>query len=477
MFHLRDFYAVLILAGVLFNATADTNVRNEACDLSVQDVNNLTLNCSRRNIETIPRWPDEINKIDDKDGHVLITFFNNSITNITMLDTIRASRIAISFKSNRINEIQDNSFKNIHNLVYLDLSNNRLSGDVLRSEIFQGQYNNGEHSSIALETLNLGYNRIHSLDRYLFHFTPNLTRLYLNNNPIEILDHVTVMALSSATKLEVLDLSKTDIDTIPLDTFRGLLNLRQIDLSGNKFLTVPESLSLVGSTLKYLTFNNNPIVELNDDSFIGLSNLLELEVGENDNLEEVKRSTFTPLKSLRVLHLCHNRNLRYISHNAFRLIKDKWTLKEVYLDENNLSELPTDLLQWNRLEVLGMSGNNWLCNCDLADIVTRQEAGTKFKSEEVPYCAAPMRLSGTYITNFTAPLCPSLDTTFAQKNRFSLKDLKPKHVLWSILGVATVVGIGMLCGILVNFIKEFYRKNLRSEPIRYINIINDSSYA
>lgn len=62
---------------------------------------------------------------------------------------------------------------------------------------------------------------------------------------------------------------------------------------------------------------------------IGLSNLLELEVGENDNLEEVKRSTFTPLKSLRVLHLCHNRNLRYISHNAFRLIKDKWTLKEV----------------------------------------------------------------------------------------------------------------------------------------------------
>ncbi|OWR52457.1 leucine-rich transmembrane protein [Danaus plexippus plexippus] len=440
MFHLRDLYAVLILAGVLVNATAGTNVRNEACDLSVQDVNNLTLNCSRRNIETISHWPDELNKADDKDGHVLITFFNNSITNITILDTIRASRIAISFKSNRINEIQDNAFRNVHNLVYLDLSNNRLSGDVLRSEIFQGQYNNGEHSSIALETLNLGYNRIHSLDRYLFHFTPNLTRLYLNNNPIEILDHVTVMALSSATKLEVLDLSKTDIDTIPLDTFRGLLNLRQIDLSGNKFLTVPESLSLVGSTLKYLTFNNNPIVELNDDSFIGLSNLLELEVGENDNLEEVKRSTFTPLKSLRVLHLCHNRNLRYISHNAFRLIKDKWTLKEVYLDENNLSELPTDLLQWNS-------------------------------------CAAPMRLSGTYITNFTAPLCPSFDTTFAQKNRFSLKDLKPKHVLWSILGVATVVGIGMLCGILVNFIKELYKKNLRSEPIRYINIVNDSSYA
>lgn len=66
-----------------------------------------------------------------------------------------------------------------------------------------------------------------------------------------------------------------------------------------------------------------------NNTFAGLSNLKELEVGENDFLEEVKRSTFTPLKKLRVLHLCHNSNLRYISHNAFRGLKDKWTLKEV----------------------------------------------------------------------------------------------------------------------------------------------------
>lgn len=64
-------------------------------------------------------------------------------------------------------------------------------------------------------------------------------------------------------------MSKTDIDSIPLDAFRGLVNLQQIDLSGNKFVNVPESLSIVGSTLRYLTFNNNPIVELNDDSFVG----------------------------------------------------------------------------------------------------------------------------------------------------------------------------------------------------------------
>lgn len=74
---------------------------------------------------------------------------------------------------------------------------------MLRGEIFQGPYKNGTYSNISLDTLNLGYNQIHSLDKYLFQYTPNLTRLYLNNNPIEILDHVTILALSSATKLEV----------------------------------------------------------------------------------------------------------------------------------------------------------------------------------------------------------------------------------------------------------------------------------
>lgn len=61
----------------------------------------------------------------------------------------------------------------------------------------------------------------------------------------------------------------TDIDTIPLDAFKALTKLQQIDLSGNKFTVVPDSLNMVGATLEYLSFNNNPIVELNDDSFMG----------------------------------------------------------------------------------------------------------------------------------------------------------------------------------------------------------------
>lgn len=88
-----------------------------------------------------------------------------------------------------------------------------------------------------------------------------------------------------------------------------------------------------------------------------------------------------------------------------------------------------------------------------------------------------MKFAGAHITNITLSFCPTLDTTFASKKGFSFSDLRPKHVLWSIIGVASVVAIGMLCGLLVNASKAFYNKKIRSQPIRYININEDSNFA
>lgn len=41
-------------------------------------------------------------------------------------------------------------------------------------------------------------------------------------------------------------------------------------------------------------------------------------------------------------------------------------------------------MPWSKLETLGMTKNNWLCNCGLANIVTTQKAGEKFKPNEIP---------------------------------------------------------------------------------------------
>lgn len=58
--------------------------------------------------------------------------------------------------------------------------------------------------------------------------------------------------------------------------------------------------------------------------------------------------------------------------------------QQVYLYGNHLSELSIDLMPWSKLKILGMTMNYWLCNCDLANIVTTQGAGEKFKPHEIP---------------------------------------------------------------------------------------------
>ncbi|XP_026317468.1 leucine-rich repeat-containing protein let-4-like isoform X2 [Hyposmocoma kahamanoa] len=467
---------VLVILCVLVSSCRglEASAKSVHCDVQKDD-NKIVVSCSHRNIDSITSWPQEVNAIDKGlIDQIRISYYNNTIKNVTKLPPLAGNKISLGFTANQIAEIEESAFSNVDRIVSLDLGSNRITGQVLRSEIFQGPYKNNVYGDISLQILNLAHNEIHSLDRYLFQHTPNLTSLFLNNNPLETLDHVSVLAISSATNLQTLDLSYTEIDSIPMATFSNLMYLRYIDLSGNKFITVPESLNLVGGSLETLTFNNNSIEELNDDSFVGLRKLQQLEVSNNEYLLEVKRSTFSPLVNLKILHLCHNPKLRYISHNAFRGLKDKWTLSEVYLNDNHLSELSTDLMPWSKLEILGMTKNNWLCNCDLADIVTTQKAGEKFKPKDIPVCAAPMKLSGAYITDISLTYCPTFDSTFLPKKNFSLSDLKPRHVLWSIFGVASVVCVGMLIGLMVNYTKRFYKKQLRSQSgVNYSNLNED----
>lgn len=85
-------------------------------------------------------------------------------------------------------------------------------------------------------------------------------------------------------------------------------------------------------------------------------------------------------------------------------------------------------------------------------------------------------MSGTYITNISLSDCLTFDSINFPKKSFSLSDLKPKHVLWSIFGVATVVCIGMLIGLMVNYIRRFYKKQFRSQSgINYSNLNEDLS--
>lgn len=51
--------------------------------------------------------------------------------------------------------------------------------------------------------LSLSHNKIGGLDARLFEYVENIEELYLDNNPLEVLDESTVAALQGSPKLKV----------------------------------------------------------------------------------------------------------------------------------------------------------------------------------------------------------------------------------------------------------------------------------
>ena len=84
-----------------------------------------------------------------------------------------------------------------------------------------------------------------------------------------------------------------------------------------------------GDSLQKLTLNDNPILELDKDSFRGLLLLRELNISAMSHLTRIGPSTFTHLRSLEMLFCSYNHNLTEIDEEAFGYVDDEWTLKEV----------------------------------------------------------------------------------------------------------------------------------------------------
>lgn len=77
------------------------------------------------------------------------------------------------------------------------------SGDSLHPEIFRGPYTETQYEPIALQELNLSFNKIHSLPNNLFEHTPYIHRLEIKYNPLKVLDVSTTMAIGSLRMLDV----------------------------------------------------------------------------------------------------------------------------------------------------------------------------------------------------------------------------------------------------------------------------------
>lgn len=113
------------------------------------------------------------------------------------------------------------------------------------------------------------------------------------------------------------------------DVFFIKIAVRSLFLNGNFFAEVPRSLRHVGDHLEYLNLNDNPIHEIDSQSFVGLSKLRELHLNAMDALTSIREHAFSPLHSLSILRCSYNPLLSFVHPKAFHELKRHWNVKEV----------------------------------------------------------------------------------------------------------------------------------------------------
>ena len=203
--------------------------------------------------------------------------------------------------SEQLIRVPANAFDGLDSLTRLYLDNNELR--VLDSNAFNGLP--------ALERLGLSENRITAVDPNTYNGLDSLTRLFLNNNELRVLDPD---AFNRLPALEALYLYHNALTWLPTDVFHGLSNLKDLRLAHNDLTTLQKG------------------------TFEGLTNLTGLDLYEN-SLASLEPGTFAGLPKLRTLSLMYN-ELSSLDEDIF---EDNSELYWLHLHNNQLDDLPSDV--------------------------------------------------------------------------------------------------------------------------------------
>uniref|UniRef100_A0A0K8VQ09 Tsukushin n=1 Tax=Bactrocera latifrons TaxID=174628 RepID=A0A0K8VQ09_BACLA len=266
------------------------------------------LSCtSNRFKHILARWPTEFGKNHDN-VDIVATFSYNDIELLQQLPATDA-QLTFSCRHCGIKDLQEPTFIDVPNIRRLDLSWNEITSEVLTPGVFRGPFQVTHYEPIELVDLDLSHNKLHQLDKKVFEHTPNLTKLNLSYNDLKVLNEPTVLALTSVTGLQELDLSHTAIKSVSMSIFKSLATLRVLNLAGNQLTSVPDKLQLIGRSLISLNLAQNPIERFSGESFTGLMSLQNLNISYMPVLKTIGKGIFTSLENLRRLDCAYNPKL------------------------------------------------------------------------------------------------------------------------------------------------------------------------
>lgn len=193
-------------------------------------------------------------------------------------------------------------------------------------------------------------------------------------------------------------------DEIPLD-------VRRLLLADNWIPRIPSDFLVLYSDLVYLDLRNNTLSYIEPGTLSATSRLVYLDLGSN-NLTEIPKGTFGESRSLIKLRLGNNPYLSMVNEEAFLGLT---SLRELELERNALSTLQVGALsQLPSLRVVRLEGNPWICNCNFANLFTwLMENSHKLPNGRFCPCAGPkIAYPSSILSTFTANQLPESTSLF-----------------------------------------------------------------
>lgn len=340
------------------------------------DAETKLIECSNRSLTKMFSLEEWAALNATKDDYEVLKLDHNKIENVDVqFPTLRFPLKVIDLSHNRIKAVISKAFINLDYVEEIDLSFNELEAKSLKPSVFEGKYNAAEYQPLlSLKRLRLSFNLLNNLDDEIFEHTKHLQELYLDNNPFQMVHTSLLTAFGDLPNLQLLDMRRMELSSLPVDTFHPLGALKVLKLDGNLFKTIPEALKH-GRNIRELSLSDNPLLDLSEDNaMVPMPKLEVLNMTFIRTLHNVGKGSMAGLESLTELHLSDNHHLEFIHPAAFQFPeKDnpermQWPLvKKLFLENNNLTGLDsTTFIKWQQMEEVHLHDNPWLCDCELS---------------------------------------------------------------------------------------------------------------
>lgn len=198
------------------NVTADAEWMNECGVCHCKWISSKKFaDCRNSSLLQVPKEMSNELQVIDLSLNIIPELRSNEFKDANLLNLHK-----IFMRNCTLQEISKDTFKNLHLLIELDLSNNFLK--VLHPGTFS--------DVIRLRVLTITYNELEYLDDYLFENLTFLAKVDLRHNQLK---SVSTRTFVNVSELKEIDLEFNQLTVLREETFRSLEKLRSLTLIQN----------------------------------------------------------------------------------------------------------------------------------------------------------------------------------------------------------------------------------------------------